>query len=340
MRTSFSDGEDRQLVALALRYQQQRQRIAWTAVALAMRRSKRSPRELEMRLKVLKRTYGRDLARFPSSLRSQLQPAPAPELEPAPAPAPEPLALAVVERTLAAIFASVTPRDVLQCAGAPHLNVGELLPLAIDAMLRVVDATAADVFVDVGSGVGNVVAQVALQTRVRKSIGIEIRRELCARARQLVHSCAVADERQLRTRVTFVCGDAVRVCVATRRPMNECTVVYLNNVLFQAETNAHLSAELCALPRARLVVSTAPFCARHRSSCRSAFCRAWELADVDHVPASWTADLVCIYFYQRRPRSTDAVASCITSACRDKTTSQDKQASLTRQTRQANKSNK
>ncbi|TYZ65698.1 hypothetical protein PybrP1_006389 [[Pythium] brassicae (nom. inval.)] len=298
MSTNFSDAEDRRLVALALAYQRQRRRIAWTAVAFAMRRTRRSPLELRERVKTLKRTHGADLVRFPASLLP-LGGVTARSLD----PDSSMLELEAAEAALIAIFGAVTPREIRHVAGDRHLNAGELVPLAVDAVIRTADVSAGDVFVDVGSGVGNVVAQVALQTRARKCIGVEIRRELCVRGQQLMRRCEL--RARLLPKVAIVCGDAVDVCLATTRPMNESTVVYLNNILFQAATNVHLTAQLCALPRARVIAATAVFCARHREPCRTAFCRVWELFTTERVPASWTAELVCVYFYRRRQQEVE-----------------------------------
>ncbi|KAK1945818.1 hypothetical protein P3T76_002866 [Phytophthora citrophthora] len=64
MRTDFQDAEDKKLVWLALDYELAGQRIIWKDLARKMR-GKRQPRELESRLRALKRTYGKVLARFP-----------------------------------------------------------------------------------------------------------------------------------------------------------------------------------------------------------------------------------------------------------------------------------
>ncbi|KAL4128910.1 hypothetical protein PRIC2_007890 [Phytophthora ramorum] len=71
MRTSFTDVQDKRLVALALEYESQRKRVKWKEIAHAMR-GKHSAKALESRLCVLKRTYGRDLARFPRCFFSTL----------------------------------------------------------------------------------------------------------------------------------------------------------------------------------------------------------------------------------------------------------------------------
>ncbi|EEY56926.1 uncharacterized protein PITG_10466 [Phytophthora infestans T30-4] len=64
MRTNFTDAQDKRIVALALEYKSQHKRVELKELARAMR-SKHSVQALENRLRALKRTYGRDLSRFP-----------------------------------------------------------------------------------------------------------------------------------------------------------------------------------------------------------------------------------------------------------------------------------
>ncbi|EEY59168.1 uncharacterized protein PITG_11640 [Phytophthora infestans T30-4] len=64
MRANFTNAQDKRIVALALEYESQHKRVEWKEVVRAMR-STHSVQALGSRLRVLKRTYGRDLSRFP-----------------------------------------------------------------------------------------------------------------------------------------------------------------------------------------------------------------------------------------------------------------------------------
>ncbi|KAG4052359.1 hypothetical protein PC123_g12456 [Phytophthora cactorum] len=66
MITDFSDEADKLLVQLALKCAQQNQRVVWSDVARKMQRRLRvskSPKELETRLRTLKRAHANDLSR-------------------------------------------------------------------------------------------------------------------------------------------------------------------------------------------------------------------------------------------------------------------------------------
>ncbi|KAG2963621.1 hypothetical protein PC118_g20789 [Phytophthora cactorum] len=77
------------------------------------------------------------------------------------------------------IFGSISANDVRQQAGRAYDNAGEVLPPGVSLILAAVGPLdEADVFLDVGAGVGNILAQVALATDVRVCIGVELRSEL------------------------------------------------------------------------------------------------------------------------------------------------------------------
>ncbi|EEY54434.1 uncharacterized protein PITG_08077 [Phytophthora infestans T30-4] len=77
------------------------------------------------------------------------------------------------------IFGSISAHDVRQPVRRTYDNAGEVLPSGVTLRLATVGALGEAIgFLDVGAGVGNVLAQVALTTKVRTCIGIELRRDL------------------------------------------------------------------------------------------------------------------------------------------------------------------
>ncbi|KAE9156828.1 hypothetical protein PF005_g33070, partial [Phytophthora fragariae] len=64
MRTSFTDGEDKLLVQIALQFEREGLRVTWAYVARRMK-TKRSANELRLRLASLKRIYGNSISGFP-----------------------------------------------------------------------------------------------------------------------------------------------------------------------------------------------------------------------------------------------------------------------------------
>ncbi|KAL3672616.1 hypothetical protein V7S43_001911 [Phytophthora oleae] len=152
MRTNFLDGEDKQLVSLAFEYESAGKRISWNDLASRMRR-KRHPRELEQRLRALKRTYGKDIARFPRCLRPRAATA---DTQPVPPPAvrlPTPLQVSQAERAIQDIYSRVSAAEVRQEAGKTDEDAGEVLPTAVSSVIQMIgEVKCEDVFLDVGTG--------------------------------------------------------------------------------------------------------------------------------------------------------------------------------------------
>ncbi|GMF56083.1 unnamed protein product [Phytophthora fragariaefolia] len=90
-----------------------------------------------------------------------------------------PMSSSTGERVVTAVFAEV-PYVVVQGANKmPHRNAGELMPCGISSLLRELGGLCeTDVFLDIGSGVGNVVEQVVLATNVAKALGVEVHQDL------------------------------------------------------------------------------------------------------------------------------------------------------------------
>ncbi|GMF55140.1 unnamed protein product [Phytophthora fragariaefolia] len=94
---------------------------------------------------------------------------------------------------LATFFSHITVKDIRQESGRTLNNAGELLPQSVAAMLTALGPLGEhDVFMDVGAGIGNVLAQVALTTKVGRCLGIEVRNELCSIAEKHLRRHAAA----------------------------------------------------------------------------------------------------------------------------------------------------
>ncbi|KAG1694315.1 hypothetical protein DVH05_021667 [Phytophthora capsici] len=138
------------------------------------------------------------------------------------------------KRVLASIFSDVTANDIRQKAGMTQNNAGELLPAGVAQMLEAMEPLdERDIFLDVGSGIGNVLVQVALTTKVNKCIGVEVRDELCAIATHRI-------SRNIKTypllqKVTVKAADVRDVLLATQPPTSDATIVFANYFLFEED---------------------------------------------------------------------------------------------------------
>eukprot|EP00644_Phytophthora_capsici_P010766 jgi/Phyca11/104207/e_gw1.9.670.1 len=76
MLPTFTDQADKLLVQLAYEYVSKKRRVVWSEVArkLRKRRVKKTPKELETRLRTLQRAHGVDLAKFPPCFFGESKP--------------------------------------------------------------------------------------------------------------------------------------------------------------------------------------------------------------------------------------------------------------------------
>ncbi|POM81865.1 Histone methylation protein [Phytophthora palmivora] len=236
MCTSFSDQEDKKLVVLATEYEIQGLRIVWRDVARKMT-GNRPPQQLEMRLRALKRTYGKALARFPPCFFTVAMPSPNYARF-------RLLDLKDTEVAVRAIFSAITAADVRQQAGRTEEKAGELLPTAISSVIGVIgDVTPNDVFLDVGSGIGNVATQFALQTNAHKCLGIEKRVDIVLKCSACIRSHA--SQLLLLHKVRLFQGDVMDTLLPTAPTFQDSSIIYLNDFLFDEATKLFVREVLC-----------------------------------------------------------------------------------------------
>ncbi|GMF49725.1 unnamed protein product [Phytophthora fragariaefolia] len=194
------------------------------------------------------------------------------------------------ERAVMSIVAHVSRATVACSSGSPHLNVGEVLPAGVTTLLRELGGiTAHDVFFDIGSGLGNVVVPVALATKVSKAIGIDIRDDLQDLGVDMIARRPYGE--RLRERTKFMCSDITGLRFSRIDPHAQATIIFWNNILFEAVTVEFVKRELSELAKVCLIVCTAPICARHREYCFAEFCSSLEIFKEADVICSWKSVL-------------------------------------------------
>ncbi|KAE8952249.1 hypothetical protein PR003_g32282 [Phytophthora rubi] len=179
----------------------------------------------------------------------------------------------------------------------PHRNAGELIPSGISSLLRELGGLCeSDVFLDIGSGVGNVVVQVVLATNVAKALGVEVRQDLNDLGMKMIAKSV--NSRRLLERSQLVCQDIMDMRISITPPYADATVVYWNNLLFEPRVIEFVKEELSGMFLLRKVVSSLNLCPRHRDLCHNAFCGAFKLEKVLYLPCSWKANLQQVFVYQ------------------------------------------
>jgi hypothetical protein len=194
------------------------------------------------------------------------------------------------------IFASFTRADVCQPSGRRDLNSGEIAPIGVTALLEFLQLNAADVFGDIGSGTGSVLAQAAMQTLVQACVGLEIRSDLASKSRDVMQ--AWSTNFPSLSRVTVLTGD-IRDDVPPTSKLAECTVILSNNLLFEHGANTSLQTFICSSHSIHTVLLTERVCYRCHSWCSNEFCKLWVLSKTISVVTCWSPK-VAVFVYHKR----------------------------------------
>ncbi len=206
-----------------------------------------------------------------------------------------------VYKAIDVIFGHITKDDVKQPLGKPHLNVGEIAPVGVTAILEKIALTSDDKFTDIGSGTGNILAQVLLQSPVKTAIGLEIRSDLAQKSRQALQAAQVKYPRLCSVEV--LTGDVKVLPPETITRLHEATVLFSNNFVFQQDDMVGLHDFICSydsLGDLRVVLLTKRLCPRCPSFCNDAFCKAWKEERVIMTQCCWKREPIEVYMYTHK----------------------------------------
>jgi hypothetical protein len=184
------------------------------------------------------------------------------------------------------IFRTVTKSDVNQHGARQHENVGELSVTGVSILANACNLNERDVFVDVGSGIGNVVTQIALETAVRMCIGVEVRVDIALLGRRLIEAHA---NKYPNTRKVHIYPENICQVDITTNMWQQTTVLYSHNTLFDGRTLVGLETLCCKLHSLRIVILQEPFCHRHSPRCKREFCLLFARRQLVKVPVSYHA---------------------------------------------------
>ena len=207
-----------------------------------------------------------------------------------------------IYRAIDAVFTCFTRADVRQPSGQGSLNVGEIAPIGVTSMLARLKLVDADVFGDIGSGTGSVLAQVALQSLAQKCIGLEIRSTLAAKSGVVMTEWSELFPRL--SRVTVLTGD-IRDEIMSTSELAKCTAILCNNLVFEPSANLGVQGFLCSSALVHSVILTERFCTRCHPTCKKEFCILWMLSETIPVPTCWAKKIDLFVYRRRRPQRTE-----------------------------------
>eukprot|EP00053_Salpingoeca_punica_P011813 m.105273 g.105273 ORF g.105273 m.105273 type:complete len:370 (+) comp15790_c0_seq1:78-1187(+) len=180
---------------------------------------------------------------------------------------------------------------------------GECPVASVSTLVHHLRLSKDDVFLDLGSGIGNVVLQVAAEARCRAT-GIEIRPDLHTLAKKMGSAFAAEMDWHGKARGEWrlVCGDFT--AGRFERYFREATVIFANNLKFDAANQSIKDRLWLCKDGTRIVCSERLIGARHRLSARVAQDITPSLVS-EHIiaPASWTAEIPYYIYTVRRKES-------------------------------------
>lgn len=289
--STFSDDDDKSLLLLVVLFEGDGGVIDWNSVSRHLLPASWTVQELQDRLNYLKKNDTMSLNSLPTeyvagsclqrtrSLTSHLD----------------------IYKAIDVIFSHITKDDVKEPLGKPYLNVGEIAPVGVTAILDKIALTPDDRFTDIGSGTGNILAQVVLQSPVQTAIGLEIRSDLAQKSR---HALKTAQSKYPRLRsVEVLTGDVKDLLPETITRLHEASVLFSNNCVFRQDDSMALHDFICSynsLGNLRVVLLTKRFCPRCPSFCDDAFCKAWKEEPVIMTQSCWKEEPIEVYMYTRK----------------------------------------
>ncbi len=285
--SAFSADEDLSLLLLAVLFEGENGAVNWTKVIKYLSPTTKTIQDLQLRAYHLKTTNATLVHTLPKTFLAgsrMFRDLNRPQAQ--------------IYQALDGIFGHLTKADVRQPSGRNHLNVGEIAAVGVSAILDVIDLTQTDIFLDIGSGTGNVLAQVALQAPVRRAIGLEIRSDLAMKSRDAIQ--AFTDEYPRLHLVKIITADVKVLTTQVRAEVENATVVFCNNVLFQPEDNLKIHQLICESSSPRTVVLTQRFCVRCTTMCPDLFCYLWKEVRVVKAKTCWKEELQEVYVFKRK----------------------------------------
>ena len=144
--------------------------------------------------------------------------------------------------------------DAIEAVGGPEAHTyGELTPLGVRALATRLKLGPDDFFVDLGSGAGRAVLQIAKEFHVATSCGVE----MAATRHEMAMEALESAEPQLADRVRFIQGDCADSALwsSADAPLAKVTVIFAANIFFGPQLSRRLARLIEAAPNLRAVAT-------------------------------------------------------------------------------------
>jgi hypothetical protein len=290
--SAFTADEDKALLLLAVAFEDSNGNIDWEKVIMHLSPTTKTAEEYQGRLEYLKTENTIVLYDLPTAFTASTS------LHASRSTTNKNRGVQEIYMIIEEIFGHLTQADVRQPSGQLQLNAGEIAPVGVTAILEAIDVSTEDVFVDIGSGSGSILAQIVLQTPILRCIGLEIRADLAQKSRDAIEA---AKGKYARLHMVNVfTGDVKAMSLRVEKELSEPTIVYSNNIVFSSEDNLALKNFICEHPTIRVVLLSQKFCARCAASCTDEFCTTWDEDKTIQAMTCWKDPPADIFLYTRK----------------------------------------
>jgi H3 lysine-79-specific histone-lysine N-methyltransferase len=140
--------------------------------------------------------------------------------------------------------------DFKKASAFSNETYGEIKPILVSKVIQHLSITSEDVFYDLGSGIGNVVMQVSMETGCR-AIGIEKVMSRHTAALRLLEQCGKF-EPMLAERVNLYHQDLTQLTA----DLSDATIVFTSNWCFDQDLHRHLLDHFSVLSKGTTIICT------------------------------------------------------------------------------------
>ncbi|KIK54514.1 hypothetical protein GYMLUDRAFT_177198, partial [Collybiopsis luxurians FD-317 M1] len=161
----------------------------------------------------------------------------------------------------------VKPKHHILKAGKGDTTYGELMPVFLERLFQMVNLDSDSLFIDLGSGTGNTLAQAAL-TRGCRAFGIELRTDVATIANRMLKAAIIRSEIWGIPigKTEAICGDMLNsIEVISWIKAADC--VLINNRIFDSSLNEKIKSLIKNMKPGAVLVSLKSYqvCSMNRS---------------------------------------------------------------------------
>ena len=165
------------------------------------------------------------------------------------------------------------------------LTYGELLPTSVTELINKLNVNHNDVFYDLGSGTGKIVAQFYLETMAKKVVGVEISqsRYACSERMKQYLNEKIVKHNQI---IEYINNNICKV------DFSDATIIYLCSTCFDNKLLDWVIEKIKQCNKIRAILTLKNFDNPSQLTDMGFNC------EIISTPSSWSSSTICHYYYK------------------------------------------